>query len=70
VAQRLADAAARVLPASHRARYREEYHSELHDLATVGGSRWRQLVHALRLMGRAWELRAELTAPTAKRVRS
>jgi hypothetical protein len=32
-AQGLAHAAARVLPARHRGRYREEYHSELHELA-------------------------------------
>jgi hypothetical protein len=68
-AQGLAQAAARVLPAAHRCRYREEFHCELHELAAAKTPRWRQLLYAVRLLDRAWVLRAELRAPAAEQAR-
>jgi hypothetical protein len=59
-ARRLAGFAVQVLPAGHQTRYGEEFGAELYDLAAAGSSRWRQLAYALRLLDRAWVLRAEL----------
>jgi hypothetical protein len=69
VAGRVADLAARVLPAAHRARYCDEYRSELHDLAADRASWWQQVMYAVRLLDRSWELRYELRRPAAGRAR-
>ncbi|MFJ8691042.1 hypothetical protein [Micromonospora wenchangensis] len=69
-AERLVSAAVRVLPAEQRSRYRDEYRSELYDIAAAGASRWSLLTYALRLVDRAWVLRAELRDVTLKRVGS
>jgi WhiB family transcriptional regulator, redox-sensing transcriptional regulator len=66
-AGRLAGMAAQVLPAEHRARYQEEFAGELYELAEAGAPRRRQLAHALRLVDRAWILRAELRVPVRVR---
>jgi hypothetical protein len=66
-AGQVAGIAVRVLPAGHQARYREEFAAELYDVAEAGASRWRQLAYALRLLDRAWMLRAELRAPAHRR---
>jgi hypothetical protein len=50
----LLTAAARLLPAGDRARYGEEYRSELWDLARSGAGRVRQLGYALRQLRRAF----------------
>ncbi len=68
-AGRIAGLAARVLPASHRVRYRDEYRSELHDIAAAGASWWQQVAYAIRLLNLSWELRHELRRPTARRAR-
>ena len=47
-ATRLLTAAARLLPVGERARYAEEYRSELWELAQAGAGRIRQLCYALR----------------------
>jgi hypothetical protein len=61
-AGRLADAAARALPAAGRARYREEFRSELQEIAAAGQPRRRQVGCALRQMRSALPMRAELAA--------
>jgi hypothetical protein len=68
-ARRLAGVAVHVLPVEHQARYCEEFACELYDLAQAGTSRRRQLIYALRLVDRAWILRAELRVPARRRVR-
>jgi hypothetical protein len=60
VAGRIAHVAARILPPADRARYCDEYRSELYELAAAGAWRWGQLMYAVRLLDRAWVLRAEL----------
>jgi hypothetical protein len=62
VARRLVDVASCVVPVVHRERYREEWRSELHELAAIGRSRQQQLTYAVRLLTRAWEVRFELRA--------
>jgi hypothetical protein len=62
-ARRLASAAARLLPAADRARYAEEYRSELWELAQAGESRRRQAAYGLRQLRSALALRGELQAP-------
>jgi hypothetical protein len=69
-AVRLTHLSARVLPAADRARYQEEWHAELYEMALAGASRWAQLIHALRILNEAWVLRAELKAPAPQRTRS
>jgi hypothetical protein len=64
-AVRLARVSVRVLPTEHQARYDEEWRAELHDLAAEGASWFGQLLYALRLLDRAWVLRAELKAAAA-----
>jgi hypothetical protein len=59
-----------VLPAADRKRYSDEYRSELYELAAARVSRSRQLLHAVRLIDRAWVLRAELRAPAPRRART
>jgi hypothetical protein len=60
---RLATLATRLLPAGNRARYGEEYRSELHDLAAEGAKRPQQLGYAVRLLVRAAPLRVAVLAP-------
>ncbi|HEX6074136.1 MAG TPA: hypothetical protein VFZ32_02605 [Micromonosporaceae bacterium] len=69
VAIRAADIAAKALPVAHRARYRDEYQSELYELAAAGASWWQQMRYAIRLLDRSWELRYELRKPAARRAR-
>jgi hypothetical protein len=66
-AGRLAAVAARFLSLSYRARYSEEFESELWTLAESGASRWQQIGHAWRLLFRAWHLRLELKKSQAKK---
>jgi hypothetical protein len=61
----LAGCAARVLPARSRARYREEFEAELLEI----GRGWRQIVHGVRVLGRAVPLRWELRRPVRERAR-
>lgn len=58
--------AARLLPAPDRARYREEYHSELHDLASAGAGRLHQLRYAARQLTRTAHLRRAIMTPRRK----
>ncbi len=60
---RLIRAAAWVLPAEDRARYMEEFRSELFDLAVMGVGRFGQLCYSLRLFGHVLQLRAALAVP-------
>ena len=60
---RLSAVAAWLLPAGERARYGEEYRSELHDLAAAGAGRRQQLGYAIRLLVRAMPLRLAMLAP-------
>jgi hypothetical protein len=70
LAGRLVQFATRALPPQHRARYRDEYRSELFELAAAGTSGRGQLIYALRLLDRAWVLRAELRESVARKARS
>lgn len=69
-AGRIAQTAVRVLPALDRARYSDEFRSELYELAAAGTSWWGQLLYAIRLLDRVWVLRAELQASVLTRGRS
>jgi hypothetical protein len=62
-AKRLLDAAARVLPAADRARYADEYRSELWELAHAGAGCLRQLRYALRQLRRAPSMGFTLRSP-------
>lgn len=53
--RRLVELAARMLPAEHRLRYRQEFVSELY-----GMPRSLQLRHAARILSRSWALRVAL----------
>jgi hypothetical protein len=64
---RVAGTAARLLPARDRARYAEEYRSELFELAAAGEPRRRQALYALRLLRTAPALRLELRAPRRRK---
>jgi hypothetical protein len=55
------------LPARNRARYAEEYRSELFELAAAGEPRRRQVLFALRLLQTAPVLRLELRAPRRRK---
>ena len=56
-------AAAHLLPAGDRARYAEEFRSELAEIARVKARRLPQLAYAARQVASAWRLRAgRLTA--------
>lgn len=46
-------AASRLLPASSRERYLEEFRAELHDVAACGAGRWQQVRYAARQFVRA-----------------
>ena len=63
LAGRLLAAAARLLPAGDRARYAEEFRSELAELVGAGAGRRRQLAHAARVVLSARRLRADLRVP-------
>ncbi|MGI5227387.1 hypothetical protein [Actinoallomurus sp. CA-142502] len=60
-ARQLLQVATRLLPGCDRARYAEEFRSELWDLA--GAGRWQQILYAARQLLRAGHLRIELKAP-------
>jgi hypothetical protein len=66
---RLINTVALILPGRYRARYVEEFHSELYELALNGASRRQQLWYALRLFDRAWVLSAELREAALRRAR-
>jgi hypothetical protein len=56
--------AARLLPGPERARYSEEFESELAEIACAGGGRRAQLAYAARtVLGATWQLRAALRSP-------
>jgi hypothetical protein len=59
----LLTAAARLLPAADRARYAEEYRSELCDLAQSGDGRLRQFLYALRQLLRVLPMGFALRSP-------
>jgi len=59
----LAGIASFLLPAADRARYSEEYRSELWDLAQAGAGRIRQLQYALRQLRNALPTSSALRAP-------
>jgi len=61
VYRRLIMAATRVLPATHRPRYREEFRSELWDMGDL--PRRYRLAYALRVVSRCWSLRRSLPDP-------
>jgi len=63
LAGHLLAAAARLLPASDRARYAEEFRSELAEIARAGAGRRPQLAYAARQLMSARRLRADLRAP-------
>jgi hypothetical protein len=67
LAARLVAAAARLLPAGDRARYAEEFRSELAEIARSGAGRRPQLVYAVRQVISARRLRADLRAPRRRR---
>jgi hypothetical protein len=69
VAIRVADIAAKALPVAYRGRYRDEYQSELYELAAAGASWWQQMLYAIRLLDRSWELHYELRKPATRRAR-
>jgi hypothetical protein len=56
-------AAVRLLPASDRTRYTEEYRAELWDLAQAGAGRIRQLLYALCQIRSAHQMGVALRAP-------
>jgi hypothetical protein len=62
-AGRISSAAARLLPEPDRARYREEYLSELWDVAHAGASFWQQARYALRQLAGALRMRDALLRP-------
>jgi DNA-directed RNA polymerase specialized sigma24 family protein len=69
-AARVAGLATRVLPVAHRVRYRDEYQSELYEISSAGASWWQQMMYAIRLLDRSWELRFELRQQKTRRARS
>ncbi|MBE1485617.1 hypothetical protein [Plantactinospora soyae] len=60
----------RILPETNRPRYAEEFRSELWELARSGATCTQQLMYAIRLFDRAWQLRAELRDASIRRARS
>jgi hypothetical protein len=62
-ARRLAAVATWLLSTRERARYGEEYRSELHELAASGAGRCQQLGYAVRLLMRAVPLRLAVLVP-------
>ena len=68
LAGRLLAIASRLLPARDRARYADEFRSELWEIAhAVAGRRRAQLAYAARQVMSAWRLRAELRVPRRRR---
>jgi hypothetical protein len=68
LAGRLLAVASRLLPARDRARYADEFRSELWEIAhAVAGRRRAQLAYAARQVMSAWRLRAELRIPRRRR---
>ena len=68
-AERLIAGAARLLPAANQARYREEYHSELWEMAAAGADRHLQLAYAIRQVIRTIPLRVAVLAPRRRGAR-
>jgi hypothetical protein len=66
-AKGLVAAAARLLPAADRTRYREEYRSELWDLAAIGAGRSKQVGYAARQLLGALPLRYAVQAARPRR---
>jgi hypothetical protein len=66
LAVRAAAAATRLLPAADRARYDDEYRSELWDLAAAGAGRRQQILCALRQLYATVPLRFAILAPRRK----
>lgn len=66
-AWRLAAAAGWLLPVAARARYREEYHCELWDLAATGAGRGQQIGCAVRQLRCAVPLRFAVLAPRRRK---
>jgi hypothetical protein len=62
-ATHLLTAAARLLPTAERARYADEYRSELWELSQAGDGRIRQLSYALRQLRSAPSMRLALSSP-------
>jgi hypothetical protein len=60
-------AAARLLPAADRARYIEEYRSELWQIAHAGRSARSQMLYALRQLASSVRLHAELRTPRQRK---
>jgi hypothetical protein len=65
-ARRFADVVVQLLPADSRARYEEEFRSELYGLAASGCSRRAQMMYTARLLSRVWEMRGELREPARR----
>ncbi len=63
LAGRLLAVAARLLPAGDRARYAEEFRSELAEIARAGAGHRRLLAYAARVVLSARRLRADLRVP-------
>jgi hypothetical protein len=51
------------VPAGDQARYREEFRSELAEIALAGGGRLTQLAYGARVLASSVRLRAALLAP-------
>lgn len=66
-AGRLVAIATRLLPAANRARYFEEYQSELWEIANSGGSRRKQFWYASRQFLRVVPLRGAVLAPRKRK---
>lgn len=66
-ARRLVAAATQLLPAANRARYFEEYQSELWEIANGGGSRHGQLLYASRQLLRVVLVRGAVLAPLKRK---
>jgi hypothetical protein len=66
-AARLVTVAARLLPAGSRARYAEEFRSELWDLAAAGAGRCGQVRYAARQLVCAGPLRLVMLTPRRKK---
>jgi hypothetical protein len=66
-ARRLVAVAARLLPAADRARYGEEYHSELWDLAAAGAGRRQQIGYAARQLYSAVPVHFAILSPRRRK---
>lgn len=67
-ADRLLEGVALLLPPADRARYSEEYHSELWEIARTRAGRRQQLQYAARQLSRAGHLRIAVRAPRRRKV--